>query len=252
MGEKTKIAWTDATFNIAWGCVKVSPGCAHCYAEELATKRDPNKLWGPGSARRTFGAAHWREPVKWDAKARQEGIRRKVFSSSMCDVFEDHPTIAQERKRLWALVRETPFLEWQLLTKRPENLLLPGYLPDDWGPGYPNVWLGTSIENADYAFRRDQLVEVPAAIRFVSYEPALGPLAEALDLDGIDWVIYGGESGPGYRKHDLDWPRRMRIACEKAGVAFFYKQSSAARTEMGIELDGKIVREFPHNRRVAR
>lgn len=248
MGSKTLIAWTDHTFNIAWGCVKVSPGCANCYADTLS-KRYGHTVWGPAATtpRRTFGAKHWAEPLDWNRDAAQEGRRHRVFSSSMCDIFEDHPMVRPELARLWELIRATPHLDWQLLTKRPERIA--ASLPMDWGDGWPNVWLGTSIESQDYTWRADRLHKVPAVVRFVSYEPAIGPLA--LDLDGIDWVIYGGESGPGYRPHDLAWPRAMRDACRAAGVAFFFKQSPAAWTERGTTLDGETIQQYPAPRRVS-
>lgn len=246
MAQKTGIAWTDHTFNIAWGCVKVSPGCKHCYADTLSNRMG-HDVWGPRANRRVLSPSYWKEPHKWNRAAEEEGRIHLVFSSSMCDVFEDHPTITEQRERLWQLIRETPNLHWQLLTKRPERIA--ENLPADWGVGYPNVWLGTSIENDDYVWRADHLRDIPAVVRFVSYEPALGPLP-SLNLSGLDWIIYGGESGPGWRDHDLDWPREMRRRCEEAGVVFFYKQSAAPRTEMGIELDGEIVRKYPTPRAV--
>ena len=252
MSEKTIIAWTDHTFNIAWGCVKISPGCKNCYADTLS-QRYGHDVWGKNKPRRTFGDKHWDEPIKWvrDWARGNWGVLGKgsphlVFSSSMCDVFEDHPTIDAEREKLWPLIRATsPALHWQLLTKRPERIA--DNLPSDWGTGYPNVWLGTSIEHNDYVGRADHLRDIPAAVRFISYEPALGPLPD-LNLSRLDWIIYGGESGPGYRQHDLEWPREMERRCAESGVAFFFKQSSAIRTEMGIELDGRLVRNFPEPR----
>ena len=239
--QDSKIAWTNHTFNIAWGCTKVSPGCKNCYADTLSTRYGQN-VWGPNNPRRVLSDKYWREPLRLNEQARKAGERRRVFSSSMCDILEDHPAITEQRGRLWELIRLTPWLDWQLLTKRPERYL--ECLPQDWGDGYPNVWVGTSIENDDYVSRADHIRSIPAAVRFISYEPALGPLP-SLDLEGIDWVIYGGESGPGFRGHDLEWPRDMRRRCEAAGVAFFYKQSAAIRTEMGTELDGEIVRNYP-------
>lgn len=244
MADKTLIAWTDHTFNIAWGCTKISPGCAHCYADTLS-RRFGWDVWGPQAARRTFAEKHWKHPLHWNEAASKAGIRRRVFCSSMCDVFEDHPTIDAERAKLWEVIRQTPWLDWQLLTKRADRIAV--NLPADWGTGYPNVWLGVSIESNEYVDRADHLRVIPAVVRFISYEPALGPLPD-LSLTGIDWVIYGGESGPGYREHDLAWPREMRERCESAGVSFFYKQSSAIRTEMGIELDGEVVRNYPPKR----
>jgi protein gp37 len=239
--ENSIIAWTDNTFNIAWGCVKVSPGCKNCYADSLA-KRYKWDVWGAGKERRTFGPDHWAKPVKWNKEAIASGRSIKVFCSSMCDVFEDHPTIAQEREKLWDLIRATPHLDWQLLTKRPQRIR--ECLPPDWGNGYKNVWLGTTIESAEYRGRADHLRTIPARVRFISYEPALGPLGD-INLNGIHWLIYGGESGKDYRPHNVQWARDIRARCKKFGTAFFYKQSSAYRTEMGIELDGEIVREFP-------
>lgn len=241
MASKTIIAWTDHTFNIAWGCVKVSPGCKNCYADKLSS-RYGQSVWGPNNPRRTFGQKHWDEPLKWNLEAKRAGIRRRVFSSSMCDWCEDHPTIINEAKRLWPLIRATPWLDWQLLTKRADRIA--DSLPTDWLDGYPNAWLGVSIENNDYTWRADHLRIIPATVRFISYEPALGPL-DQLDLTGIDWVIYGGESGPKFRPHDSQWARDMRDRCQASGTAFFFKQSSAYRTEMGIELDGEIIRQYP-------
>jgi protein gp37 len=241
MGQGTIIAWTNHTFNVAWGCTKVSPGCKNCYADSLSS-RYGHDVWGPSKPRRTFGAEHWKEPLKWNAAAEAAGERARVFCSSMCDIAEDHPQIVQEMKKLWPLIRRTPWLDWQLLTKRPERY--EQTLPDDWGKGYANVWLGTSIENNDYVWRADELRKYPATVRFISYEPALGPL-DKLDLTGIDWVIYGGESGAGFRGHNLDWPRDMKRRCEAEGIAFFYKQSAAYRTEMGTSLDGETVRKYP-------
>lgn len=229
MSETTGIEWTDHTFNIAWGCLKVSPGCAHCYAETLA-KRYGHAVWGPATttSRRTFGAKHWAEPLRWNAKAAAAGERRRVFCSSMADVFEDHPTIDAERAKLWPLIRATPWLDWQLLTKRPERIA--PNLPDDWGAfGYDNVWLGTSIEGQDYLERMAILGEVPATVRFVSCEPLLAPLSlrsflELIDIGEEWWVIVGGESGPGCRPMALDWARTLRDECDEFAVHFFLKQ----------------------------
>jgi protein gp37 len=163
----------------------------------------------------------------------------------MCDVFEDHPTIEAELRKLWPLIRQTPWLDWQLLTKRADRIA--AHLPDDWGAGYANIWLGVSIENNDYVDRADALRHIPATVRFVSYEPALGPL-DKLNLSGLDWIIYGGESGPGFRPHDPQWARDIRAKCRATGAAFFYKQSAAFRTEMGTTLDGRLMRDYPSPR----
>ena len=247
MAEKTKISWTDSTWNPAWGCTKIGPGCDRCYAERLA-KRYGFDVWGPDKPRRTFGKKHWTQPIAWNRKAEKEGKRTKVFCASMCDVFERHPDIEEMREVLWDVVRDTPHLDWQILTKRPHRIA--ENLPIDWANGYDNVWLGTSVENGNFAWRADFLREIPAAIRFVSCEPALGPMVK-LSLDGIDWVIYGGESGPGFRKDDVRWARDLRERCRESGVAFFYKQASGRSPGTDALLDGKEAKEFPTPRKAS-
>ena len=151
---KTTIEWTGTknedgtwsagyTFNPWWGCTKVSDGCKFCYALSIAN-RYGHDVWGVGATRRTFGENHWREPVRWNRKAGESGKRLRVFCASMADVF-DPEAPADEREKLWDLIRETPHLDWQILTKRPQ--LIAENLPFDWEDGYPNVWLGTSVED---------------------------------------------------------------------------------------------------------
>lgn len=241
MGVKTGISWTDHTFNVVWGCTKVSPACKNCYAETLSNRFGLD-VWGPNTPRRTFGLKHWNEPLRWNKAATKAGQKEKVFCSSMCDVFEDHETVIQELKKLWPLIQKTPSLEWQLLTKRPERVLQS--LPPDWGEGYPNVWIGATIENNDYVDRADHLRAIPAKVKFVSYEPACGPL-DKLNLTGIDWLIFGGESGPGYRQHDPQWARDIRDRCKQEKVAFFYKQGSDLKSGTDPYLDGQEYKEFP-------
>lgn len=256
MAEKSIIAWTHNTFNPWMGCTKVSPGCAHCYAETLTKNRMGLSLWGSRGTRQVTSIANWKKPLQWNREAEGKGQRLRTFCASLCDWSEDHPVAAATRPRLWDLIRRTPWLDWQLLSKRHETIA--DNLPSDWGDGYPNVWLGVSIESDDYAHRADYLRKIPATVRFVSYEPAIGPLG-TLDVAGIDWVIYGGESGPGYRKEDKQWARDMKAKCETETerrqsvgdptvCAFFHKQSAAYRTEIGIELDGQVVRNYPQPR----
>lgn len=242
MSESTIIAWTDHTFNAWMGCAKISVGCANCYAERLTRDRMGLQLWGPQATRQVTSSANWRKPLQWNRQAATAGQRRKVFCGSLMDWSEDHPTAAATRPRLWELIRATPNLDWQLLTKRTERIK--ECLPRDWEHGYQNVWLGTTIEDDRYTWRARELAEIPAAVRFVSYEPALGPLP-SLNLDGIDWLICGGESGPGYRIFDQQWARDVEAACRESNTAFFFKQSSGWRTEMGTELDGRIIKEYP-------
>ena len=254
MAENSAIAWTDHSFNPWRGCTKVSAGCARCYAETL-TKRWGKSLWGPTAPRLVTSAAYWKQPVKWNREAQVKGVRRRVFCGSMCDVFEDHPTANETRPRLWDLIASTPHLDWLLLTKRPENIsaLRPrpagwkSMMPEMWGNGWHNVWLGTSIEDMRVSSRAVDLRAVSARVRFISYEPALGPL-DGMDLDGIHWVIYGGESGPGHREDNPEWARSMRDRCKSAGVSFFFKQRSGARPATEPTLDGEKIEEFPARR----
>lgn len=266
MAEKTGIAWTDHTFNPWWGCMKVSPGCTNCYAETFAV-RTGHDIWGPAktTSRRTFAPSHWREPKRWNAQAWAEGGRRRVFCASMADVFEDHPALPAEREKLWNLIRETPALDWQILTKRPENIA--AMLPADWGEGYPNVWLGTSVEDQQRADERIPiLLRVPAAVRFLSCEPLLGAvdlravgnpnepylhcLSNGIGYDNrcarVDWVIVGGESGGKRRPMEVRWLEDIVRLCRQQRVAVFVKQDNAFKPDQqGRIPDELFVREFP-------
>ncbi len=246
MAENSTIAWTDHTFNPWMGCAKVSDGCANCYAEALVTGRMGKPIWGSLAKRQVTTASKWRKPVLWNLKARDRGRPFRVFCASLCDVFEDHPTAEAERPALFGLIRRTPHLDWLLLTKRPERIN--ACLPDDWGDGWPHVWLGTSVENNDWVSRADELRCVPALVRFISYEPAIGPI-DKLNLAGIHWLICGGESGAGFRPMNLKWARDARRACARTGTAFFFKQESGFRPGTGT-LDGQLPREYPCRVRV--
>lgn len=281
MGVATKIQWTDHTFNPWRGCTKVSPGCTNCYAETLS-HRNPKVLgvWGDSGTRVVASESMWHEPLKWDREAREAGERRRVFCASLADVFEDRSELNVPRARLWSLIAKTQSLDWLLLTKRPENVrrLLSRFSADTdetaWEifcGGWPsNVWLGTSVEDQRRADERiPELLKIPAAVRFLSIEPLLGPIAlrrgvhgwidrgpspaAALGailghndaysggtllppMPGIDWVIVGGESGPNARPCDLAWIRSIRDQCRAAGVACFIKQLGAVVTEDGEAL----------------
>lgn len=252
MSSRTGIEWTDATFNPWWGCVRVSPACARCYADSIARRYGHTGLWAENGTRRFMSDAHWRKPVSWSRRAAAAGERLKVFCASMADVFEDHQALVGARLRLWTLIEETPWLHWQLLTKRPENVMRLA----PWGDRWPdNVWIGTSIENSRFTFRADILREIPAAARFISAEPLLASLFEsgrpgkkALELNGIDWLIVGGESGPGARPMDLGWARELRTSAHDAGVSYFLKQLGGWPDKRGKEkalLDGKRWLELP-------
>lgn len=267
MSDKTAISWTDHTFNPWWGCIKVSPGCEHCYAEVFA-KRVGQPVWGPAETtpRRLFGSKHWGEPFKWDADAQRAGERRRVFCASMADVFEDHPTLPPEREKLWNTIGGTPFLDWQLLTKRPENVraMVPAAWLEDWPR---HVWIGTTVEDQQRADDRiPRLLAVPAAVRFLSCEPLLGPV----DIDGwlgvmvpngeggwvifnddgvhqrsLHWVIIGGESGLKHRPMDLAWAQQLRDDCAENGVAVWFKQAGGLYPGRGADALGREYHEWP-------
>lgn len=206
-------------------------------------------LWG-ANATRQITKQPWKDVLSWQTKAQKgvpgvlgEGKPQLVFTGSLMDWAEDRADLVSARNQMWDVIKKCDHLHFQMLTKRPENIVK--FLPKDWGSeGYPNVWLGTSVEDMRVSERADILREIPAVVRFISYEPALGSLND-LDLKGIDWVIFGGESGSGFRRANLNWAREMKAKCENDDVAYFFKQSSAFRTEQGIELDGEIVRKFP-------
>jgi len=254
--KETIIAWTDHTFNPWMGCTKVSAGCAHCYAETLTKNRMGLSLWGANASRQVTKGP-WANVKSWEKKSKKAdpgilgvGKPHLVFTGSLMDWAEGRLELDDVRSKMWDLIRVSPNLHFQLLTKRPENIVK--YLPKDWGDeGYPNVWLGTSVEDMRVANRVDILREIPADVRFISYEPALGSLND-IDLSGIDWVIFGGESGSGYREADLEWAREMDVKCQDLNIAYFFKQSSAYRTEQGIELDGQLIRKFPVPRTVSK
>lgn len=180
MGQTTGIAWTDHTANFWWGCQRVSPGCEHCYAEQLATVRRKLQVWGPPSTTgRQRMKGIWQQVPQWDAAARREGVRRRLFVSSMADVFEDHPMVAPWRAEALDLLARCEGLDVQLLTKRPQNIRR--MVPSAWLEAWPaHVWVGTTVEDQRRAEERiPHLRAVPARVRFLSMEPLL----EAVDLD---------------------------------------------------------------------
>lgn len=246
MSRMTGIQWTDSTFNAWEGCSKVSPGCDNCYAEKLNERFHGGKHWGSGSERLLRSDKYWKEPLKWNAAHREfyaiHGRRQRVFCSSLADVF-DKDAPAGQRERLFELIRNTPNLDWQILTKRAGNIEV--MLPDDWGDGYPNVWLGITVVNQDELDRDvPKLLAIPSALRFLSLEPLLGRISfrwshwvvweEMYKLKGgvnhldglrfLDWIIVGGESGQNARPMHPDWARTIRDECQEAGVPFFFKQ----------------------------
>jgi protein gp37 len=242
MGFESHIQWTDHTFNSWIGCTKVSAECDHCYAADLSRFRGWAQ-WGPGEPRRVLSKATWRQPLKWNRKCTELGIRQRVFCSSLADVF-DAEAPAGQRDRLYQLIRETPSLDWLVLTKRPH--LAPRYLPADWGNGYSNVWLGVTVGVRKSQWRFDALRKIPARVRFVSIEPLLEALPD-LDLIGFHWAIVGGESGPGARPMDPEWAIAIIDQCKAAGVPVFFKQKGMVLArELGCrDRKGGDFDEFP-------
>ncbi|MBE1576680.1 DUF5131 family protein [Amycolatopsis roodepoortensis] len=243
MSDGSSIEWTEATWNPTTGCDRVSAGCDHCYALTLAkrlkamgsakyqTDGDP-RTSGPGFGVTTHAAALG-EPFRW----RQQ---RLVFVNSMSDLF--HAKVPVEFiRRVFAVMEATPQHTYQVLTKRSRRIRrLASSL--DWPT---NLWLGVSVEDERVAYRIDDLREVPAAVRFLSCEPLLGPLPR-LNLAGIGWVIVGGESGPHARPMAPEWASEIRDQCQQAGVAFFFKQWGGRTPKAGgRELDGRTWDEMP-------
>lgn len=256
MGQDSHIQWTHHTFNPWRGCTHVSPGCEHCYAETLS-KRNPATLgtWGANGTRAMASESYWRQPERWNRAAEKAGERRRVFCASLADVFEDRPELVWPRARLFALTSRTPHLDWLLLTKRPENARrMIEDLHQLWlADVAPNVWLGTTVEDQRRADERIPiLLGTPAAVRFLSCEPLLGPVdltmvgaaqvspthrlgINYLARDGmhLDWLIVGGESGAKARPMDLAWARSLVEQGRAAEVPVFVKQLGARPTAAG-------------------
>ena len=234
MATNSKIEWTDATWNPVRGCTKISPGCKHCYAERFAERFRgveghpfeqgfdlllvPEKVGAP---------LHWKRP-------------RRIFVNSMSDLFHDDVPLSYI-KRVFAVMNQADWHQYQVLTKRAERLEeVNSQLP--WAP---HIWMGVSVENDDYLWRIDHLRKTEAHIKFLSVEPLLGPLGK-VNLRGIDWVIVGGESGPGARPMEACWVKDIKDQCLRAGVAFFFKQwGGVQKKRHGREMEGRTWDEMP-------
>ncbi len=242
MADKTSIEWTDATWNPVTGCSKVSPGCAHCYAERLSLRFGTSALpWTAANApdNVVLHPSRLDQPLRWQRP-------RMVFVNSMADLF--HELVPAEYvAQVFDVMARAPEHTFQILTKRPERMVevVSGYYRFHQTAVLPNVWLGVSIENDRWVHRADGLRATPAAVRFISAEPLLGPLP-SLDLSGIDWLIVGGESGPKHRPMRPEWVRELQRLSTDAGVAFFFKQWGGLQPKAGgRELDGRTWDEFP-------
>lgn len=268
---ETGIAWTKSTFNGWIGCTKVGPGCDGCYAAALDSRQRWGGVthWGPGVPRYRTSPSNWNQPRRWNRQAEKTGERWLVFASSLADVF-DNEVPNEWREDLFALIRETPALTWQLVTKRVGNVAR--MLPDDWGKGYPNVWLISTIVNQEEADRDlPKLLSVPAAIHGVSYEPALGPVEWTPWLptfglktrtdrnfkaaNAVRWIIIGGESvqaGHQTRPFELEWARSTIAQCRAAGAFPFMKQTGSRPVPYLKQKDraGAEPEEWPEDLRV--
>ena len=258
---ETKIEWADFTFNPWVGCSKVSLACAHCYAEGWA-KRSGLVEWGNSAKRRRTSEANWRKPLTWNKEAKKAGERWSVFCASLADVFEDREELEPWREELFELIEQTPNLNWLLLTKRPENLerMLPwtaAHAGEYRERYWPHVWIGVTVENQEMADKRiPALLNVPAAVRFLSVEPLLGPIQIGVSFIGgsfalydygvpgsrFHWVIVGGESGPNSRPMQREWVDSLVEQCGAAGVPVFVKQLGAAFSDPENGIAGRSLK----------
>jgi protein gp37 len=262
MGALTHIQWATHTFNPWVGCTKVSPGCTNCYAEaydkriggvpkhQRADPSMPQLRWGKGAPRTRTSEAYWRQPLKWNRIASELGKRHRVFCASLADVFDSDGVDVSTLADLARLIKQTPSLDWLLLTKRPENFwrwktatAQSASAPIRWPD---NVWLGVTVENQKQALERiPLLIAQSAAVRFLSCEPLL----EAIDLSywmpALQWVIVGGESGPKARVFDVAWARDLVRQCKLYGVSAFVKQLGAAACDPENGLAGAGLKVHP-------
>jgi protein gp37 len=247
MADHSAIEWTEATWNPVAGCSILSPGCTNCYAMRLAGRLEAmGQLKYTGTTRRSGGRAKWNGRINLDRASlnlpKKWHLGRIIFVNSMSDLFhEDVP--ADFIHEVFDTMLTTPRHTYQVLTKRAERLeALASQLP--WPE---NVWMGVSVENAAYQWRIENLRRTKAAVKFISFEPLIGPIYN-LNLADIDWAIAGGESGPAARPLAPDWARSIRDQCKAAGVAFHFKQwGGINKSRTGRVLDGRTWDELPPN-----
>ena len=247
MAGLSDIEWTDATWNPVSGCVMVSPGCTNCYAMRMAarlqamehpaykavTRKSGNRpVW---TGRLHLNHTALEAPLRWRSP-------RRVFVNSMSDLFQDGVPGTFIRE-VWSVMEHASRHTFQILTKRPDNML--AAIKEQHLPVLSNVWLGTSVENLDYVARIRILRKVPAAIRFVSFEPLIGSVGR-VNLRGVHWAIVGGESGPSARPMKAEWVTEIQSACERYGTAFFFKQwGGSNKKKTGRLLKGRTWDEYP-------
>jgi protein gp37 len=245
MGKSSYIQWTHHTYNPWIGCTKVSPGCIHCFAEKCDKLRGyTDDGWGPGKPRhRTKTHA---DVMKWNKALENTGRRERLFCASLGDIMDDEIDPSW-RSDLWTLIESTPNLDWLLLTKRPQNYAK--FLPRSWFlDGFPpNVWIGTTAENQEYAdLRMPLLIQIPAVVRFVSAEPLISNIDFSPWISQLDWIIVGGESGHHFRTMNPEWATNIRDQCQAHDVAFFFKQWSGIHPgKLGNELEGVAHQCYP-------
>jgi len=243
--SESSIEWTDATWNPVVGCTIISPGCTNCYAMRMAARLQAMGMAKyDGLTRRSGNRYVWTGAITLDRKSLSAPTSwtkpRMIFVNSMSDLFQE-AVPAEFVGEVWDVMRATPQHTYQILTKRPERMAdLSDVLPK-----LSNVWLGTSIENAEHRWRLEPLRRTRAAIRFVSFEPLIGD-PDVTDLTDIDWAIVGGESGPRARPMNPAWVHRLHDVCRKSGTAFFFKQwGGTNKKRAGRELDGQTWDEYP-------
>jgi protein gp37 len=247
MAQQSTIEWTDVTWNPVAGCSLASAGCTNCYAMRMAGRLEAmGSEKYIGLTRKSGGRIKWTGKVREYAPSLEQPYKwkkgRKIFVNSMSDLF--HDDVSDEFiGRVWKVMEETPQHSYQILTKRPERMAT--LLNKKQWPVLSNVWLGTSVESGEVLGRIDSLRLVPAAIRFISFEPLIGSVLGA-DLSGVHWAIVGGESGPGARDMNPTWVTEIEEMCEQANVAFFFKQwGGINKKKTGRELNGRVVSAYP-------
>lgn len=246
MAEKSEISWTDATFNPWIGCTKVSPACDRCYAARDNERRKWVDGWGAGVPRHRTSEQNWNNPRRWNRKAAAEGKPLRVFCASLADVFDNE--VADEwRSDLWALIEQTPHLRWILLTKRIGNV--GKMVPDRWVNGRWPLHAGLMATLAD---QEEWDRDYPKLARWQGVAPWIGvsvePMLGRIDIGDArpDWIITGGESGPGFRDLNMDAVRFMLVQCDRNGVTFHHKQNGGLRgKDAGCLVDGVEHKHFP-------
>lgn len=243
------------------GCDKVAPECAHCYIDRMIQKMKNPVTGGPrqpwGEIFRT-SEGNWKNPLRWEKKAATRGKSIRVFTCSESDFF--HQGADSWRPEAWEIIKNTPHILYQILTKRPGRIA--SHLPPDWGDGYNNVWLGVTAGSNQSMVQIDKLREVVTRTRFVSAEPLLEDVSKTINLKGVDWLIAGGESGSGpeyvwiagtnfskepegRRIMNLAWAKNLQAACKEAGTTFYFKQITASRSGRGEDALGNVYHAYP-------